>query len=805
MKKKQIYLIGNSHLDIVWQWRWIDGFSEIKATFKSVLDRMKEFPDLKFTSACGSYYEWIEKSCPDMFAEIQRYVKEGRWCIAGGWFLQPDCNLPCGESFARHSLITQRYFLEKFGKTAEVGYNVDSFGHNGNLPQILLKSGMKAYVFMRPSEREKDLPQNLFIWEGVDGSKVPTYRIHRAYNFEAKFLGEFRDFVETQSTDQMMFFGFGNHGGGPTIKMIEEYEQERAVSDDLHYATVDEFFAEQGVENLPIVKGDLQYHARGCYSANSTMKAYNRNAENAMIQAEIFSVLSERLVDTKYPAKKYKKAWKNILFNQFHDVLAGCAIEPAYADASYLYGETMSIAEQEINFALQQISWQIDTLKGHKETYFRESSLFPFVHNELGSPVVVFNSLPFDRKIPVRIYPQCTRVEDEDGRVLDMQIIRGYQTDQRFRSNTLFYLDVPACGYAVARIFTPKETELQTFVPNEDVFSCGEDFIENEYVRVTFDKRSGAVSSFYDKTARRELLSGMAANCVFSDEGYDTWAHEVYCFDRKLGEFSDAEMHVLENGNVRVTMRVTSHYGDTVLRQDFTLYKHSPIVHVAVKVRDLAHKTMLRLSFPVRGKDVHSVTEIPFGTKEHKRDKAEYPCGKWFSLYGEEGGVTVYNKTKSSYGVEDSTAYFTVLRTSAYLDHFGAIDEFCSYLDDGIQEFEYGIAPFESLRDNACKSQEFSSTTRAILETFHKGKLPTEYRGVKIASGTVALSAFKRAEDGKGNILRIYETSGNHTSAVIECDCLGVKIETSLSAYEAKSFRIENGRYCECDFIEREL
>ena len=161
----KVHLIGNAHIDPVWLWRWQEGFSEIRATFRSALDRMKEFPEFKFTSACASYYQWIEKMDPEMFAEIKERVKQGRWSIVGGWFLQPDCNIPCGESFARHGLLSQRYFQEKFGVTAKTGYNVDSFGHNAGLPQILKKSGMDNYVFMRPSVEEQGRGRGILLGE----------------------------------------------------------------------------------------------------------------------------------------------------------------------------------------------------------------------------------------------------------------------------------------------------------------------------------------------------------------------------------------------------------------------------------------------------------------------------------------------------------------------------------------------------------------------------------------------------------------------------------------------------------------
>ena len=218
---KKLYLIGNSHIDAVWLWRWQEGCSEILATWRSALDRMKEFPDFKFVSACASYYQVVEKIDPEMFEEIKQRVAEGRWNIVGGWFLQPDCNIPCGESFARHGLISQRYFQEKFGVIAKTGYNVDSFGHNAAMPKILKGSGMENYVFSRPSEEEMPIGQHSFIWESDDGSKVCGYKIPWGYCIkEVEKLLEFKEKANEDGCDYMAFYGVGNHGGGPTIELL---------------------------------------------------------------------------------------------------------------------------------------------------------------------------------------------------------------------------------------------------------------------------------------------------------------------------------------------------------------------------------------------------------------------------------------------------------------------------------------------------------------------------------------------------------------------------------------------------------
>ncbi|WP_217282882.1 glycoside hydrolase family 38 N-terminal domain-containing protein [Paenibacillus alginolyticus] len=229
MKQKKLYMIGNAHLDPVWLWQWQEGFQETKATFRSALDRMKEYDDFIFTSSSAANYEWVENNDKKMFEEIKKRVREGRWRIVGGWWVQPDCNIPGGESFVRQGLYGQRYFKEKLGVTAKVGYNVDSFGHYGMLPQILLKSGMPYYIFMRPMPNEKGLPGRLFHWESDDGSRVLTYRIPFEYCTWGKDLEKHvrrcMEELKDPFGNLMVFYGVGNHGGGPTKENIDSIKR----------------------------------------------------------------------------------------------------------------------------------------------------------------------------------------------------------------------------------------------------------------------------------------------------------------------------------------------------------------------------------------------------------------------------------------------------------------------------------------------------------------------------------------------------------------------------------------------------
>ncbi len=265
---KKYYLIGNAHLDPVWMWPWQEGCSEAKATVRSALDRMKEYPDFIFTCAAAVLYQWIEEITPDMFEEVKERIKEGRWRLAGGWWVQPDCNLPAGEAFVRHALYSQRYFKEKFGVISKVGYNVDSFGHNNNLPQILKKSGMDAYVFMRPMKHEKEMPSNTFVWKSPDGTAIPAFRISRAYcnNFGAlEEIEEWCGMLDSESNPDlaecMLFYGVGNHGGGPTIRNIElVYEYAKKHPDvEFVFSNLTDFFNEvDALSDIPDHRDDLK-------------------------------------------------------------------------------------------------------------------------------------------------------------------------------------------------------------------------------------------------------------------------------------------------------------------------------------------------------------------------------------------------------------------------------------------------------------------------------------------------------------------------------------------------------------------
>lgn len=513
--KKTYYLIGNAHLDPVWQWQAPEGLSLVKSTFRSALDRMKEYPDYKFTSACASYYKWIKLSEPEMFEEIKERVKEGRWGVTGGMWVQPDCNIPSGEAFCRHLLYSQKFFKENFGSIAKTGYNVDSFGHNGMLPQLLKKSGIDNYVYMRPNrEAEKpSLPsENLHIWQSPDGSRVKAFRILDSYGDDLR--EERIDRYREKSQSQMLFYGIGNHGGGPSKEHLNSAEK-LVKKDDFKYAVPDEYFNEVD-DDMPTVTEDLQHHASGCYSANSAIKSANRRAECELVSAEKFDVLSSLLTSSETHKNSISSAWERVMFNQFHDILAGCSIKEAYTDALNAFGYARETALEIGTFAQQKISWRIKTTDFLNACEYEMRDRMWYREGE-GAPIVVFNPHSF----PVSSYAsfgtqRVSRVVDCDGNDVPFQLVRASYTDGGTYLKCLFKADIPAYGYKVFYLYKKEEYSSETTFDTD--VSAGKNYIENRFLRAEIDEESGAVIKLTDKRSGKNFAGEKLGRAIICND-----------------------------------------------------------------------------------------------------------------------------------------------------------------------------------------------------------------------------------------------------------------------------------------------
>lgn len=787
------YLIGNAHIDPVWQWCMPEGMSLVRSTFRSALDRMKEYPDYKFTSACAFYYKWVKEIDPDMFEEIKQRIREGRWGIVGGMWVQPDCNIPSGEAFCRHLLYSQNFFKENFGKTVKTGYNVDSFGHNGNLPQLLKKAGIENYVYMRPNrEAEKpSLPEeNLHLWTSPDGSSVKAFRILDGYCDDLR--EERIERYKNRTQPQMLFYGIGNHGGGPAKAHLEQ-AQELVKNTEYVYAVPDEYF-ESADSSMPVVSEDLQHHASGCYSANSKVKLANRRAECELVRAEKFDTLSHLLTGSAYNNKKIFSAWEKIMFNQFHDILAGCSVKEAYTDALNAFGFASETALEINMLAVQRISSQIHTT----DILTSEPSVMwdrLWCRDGEGAPIVLFNPHSFSVKTYASFGTQCvSRVCDSDGNDVPFQLVRASYTDGNHVNKCLFEAEIPAYGYCVYYLFRLDENSSKTEFMSD--LKADNNTLENSLVKIEFDEDTGSITKYIFKTDLTDLAGGMLCRAVVCDDSKnDTWAHAVTDFNIDKGEFSGGEMKLIESGPLRATIKSTTYYGKSTLTRYYSLYNNSKKLHVRTIIDFNEEYSLCKFSFNTSLNDPKAVYSMPYGFIEKPANGEEEPCHGWCDIHDESGkGLAVINDSKYSFCAVGSDLRMIAARNCAYLDHFGqkSRDSEMRFIDKGEQEFSIILIPHKR-KNNALyfKESELLNTPVTVQqESHHSGSLPVKYSGIEIDNENIAVTAVKQAEDSDGIVMRIVETAGEKCDCTVDFKALNISFKLNFNPQEVKTVKV---------------
>src|SRR5215470_1618970 len=387
---------GNSHIDMAWLWPWTETVEVVRNTFRSALDLMREYPDFKFSVSAAQAYSWMEEKYPDLFKEIEQRVQEGRWEIVGGMWVEPDLNMPGGESLVRQLLTGKTYFRRKFGIDVKIGWNPDSFGYNWQLPQIYKRSGIDYFLTQKLlwADEFTKFPYRLFWWESPDGSRILTYFPHNyAADTDAEYMARDLAFWSTSiygndiSKEPVMLhlYGVGDHGGGPTRTMLDIAERLRkpdVVYPKLEFSTAASFFNELEPKlqtlKVPVWKDELyfEYH-RGVLTTQSETKRRIRTTEELLLNAEKFSSIAS-LYGRRYPADDLDQSWKRLLFDDFHDIFPGSGIAVNYLDAKRNLEDVGRTGNAILHHSFNEIAARIRT-------------------NGPGTPVVIFNPLSWSR------------------------------------------------------------------------------------------------------------------------------------------------------------------------------------------------------------------------------------------------------------------------------------------------------------------------------------------------------------------------------------------------------------------------
>ncbi len=790
-------MIGNAHIDPVWLWRWPEGYAEVRATFRSALDRMTEYDEFVFTMDQIVFLAWIEEHDPDMFAEIAERVREGRWELAGGMWVEPDCNLPSGESFVRHTLYSQRYLHSRFGMIATVGLNADPFGHNAMLPQLLAKSGIDSYLFLRPQAHEMVLPEGAFRWTAPDGSSVVAARIPNEYCTPPRDLTYqvVKSLAQLPSADRPLvcFYGVGNHGGGPTKANIESIRElaGRDGTPPLSAATARSYIDAAAADPLlGSHTGELQMHSVGCYSAQSEIKRNNRRCENMLLTAEKWATVAAGLAPLPDARAELEHAWKQVMFNQFHDILPGTSLPEAYDDARDQHGEAAAIAARVTNRCVQAIIRQIDTSGGAESASERGVA---------GSvPVVVLNPHAFPVTDTVELefgaFPGDAEVTDAAGSAVPVQQIRSASVTSRRRY--AFRADLPPLGYTTYR-FSPASGPVDA-PPVEPADLV----LDNGILRAVVDPATGWLSSLVDLATGMEWLPRRPGpHAVVLNDPTDTWSHGVRSFRDVAGGFRPDSVVRVDHGPVRQSIRVTGRFGRSTLIEEIRLDAGAGYLDVAVTVDWAEQLHALKLRFPSALTRPVATHEIPYGHLVRPVEGQEVPSQNWVDVSGriadDEAGLTLVNDGKYSFDVTGSEIGMMVLRSPAYAWHDPAeLDPGVPhrFQDQGIQRLRYRLMPHAGpwqRADGPSAGAVLNAAPLAILDSNHPGALPLWQSFAQVRSGAVQLTVVKTGEDDPDTVvLRCYQTTGASTTAEIDLPFLQRSLRLEFGPSEIKTILV---------------
>jgi alpha-mannosidase len=784
--KFRFHMIGQAHIDPVWLWPWSEGVSVVHSTFRSALDRMNENPDFCFTASSAQFYEWIADNDPLMLEEIRKRVDEGRWNVVGGWWIEPDMNIPGGEAMVRQGLYGQLTMERLIGHRATVAYCPDSFGHANTLPQILKQQGMENYIFMRPAPKEKSLPADIFWWEGTDGTRILTYRIPISYNDSRSVKNRVEQVLSQYHNEPvksfMAYYGAGDHGGGATkenIQSIEELKTDKKAP-SVFFSTTDRYFKEIRAErslNLPVVNDDLQHHAVGCYTAESAIKKGNRQAEAALVTSEKIASVAWAVLGSVYPKEMLTAAWKKVLFLQFHDSLAGTSLPEHSQAAREGFGHALDVAHTTTYMSLQKLEWQVAS------------------EDPVSQYLLVFNPHAWEVNANLEYdlngMQNTTRVEDETGNSLPHQWNPG--STETNRKRLIFGTKVPPFGYRQIRIMQGDPLQIKNNA------SAQNNILENEYLRISFSA-DGNIGIF-DKEIGKEVFTGGATGCkafVINDKS-DTWSHDIKTFSEEIGTFSGAKIKVLENGPLRAVVRVISSYGDSKLSIDWILYGGSRNLEATVTLDWHERLKMIKFSFPVDVETPSATYETPYGNIVRETNGNEEPGQRWIDLTGNRSrriyGLTVLNDAKYGYSVNGNDMRISVVRSSPFAHHVPKVLDMNSehiWMDQGIQTFRMLLVPHTDTWQNVNiprLAEEFISPSLVIYQGIHRGTLPKSGSFLSVNSPNLVITSVKQSEKSEDIIIRVVETSGEPVFASINLQFANKNWKGDFKPYEIKTLK----------------
>jgi alpha-mannosidase len=822
--KPAVHLICNAHLDPVWQWRWEEGASEALATFRTAVELLNEHDRLVFCHNEAVLYQWVERNDPALFKEIRKLVRRGRWAASGGWYLQPDVNMPGLESLIRQIAEGRGYFLEKFGASPKVAYNFDSFGHGGGLPQVLVRAGYTMYIHMRPQSHELDLPSDLYRWRGVDGSEILAYRIavglyhSERDNIEQK-ISEGIKLALDLDRDVPVFWGLGNHGGGATradLRVIDELmKKEKRVR--IIHSTPDRFYAalSRTAKNVPVFEDDLQRVFTGCYTSLSRIKRAAQKSLGGLVQAEALKAATWWRYGQEFPSDELSEAWRSHLFNDFHDILTGSCTEPAERDALELYGKVSDSARR---------------LRLEAAAAFNRGAT-----QKLYIPVTVLNANPSLTHAPVEVECMADYRPFWKGR-WHLQLFKLDGTEipcqeeqpeallpfNRWRRKVSFMADLPGLGVSHYEIRAYKgdgpRLSAECAAKNDSCFlfqAKGDRAAVQKSGKnpplAKFDLRSklnnkiGLLTSL--QTSGRECLAGPLFRPLVIIDDADSWGTGRSSYRQEEGAFQPkGRPRLIEKGPIRTIIETVLAYKKSRIVLHTILYPSWPVLEFRFRLLWNEERRRLKLSIPAAFKPDHVMCEIPGGAIARPADGQEHVHGRWIfaedSSGGKETALGIVNSGQYGFDFADGEIKLSVLRSSAYCHEQGfkiRKSPARKFADIGVHEFKLlatagepaavrsmlpGLADWLSAPPAAYAHLPIGMDHEALanphsLSFIQRGNTKDSFRKdqeqaslaigfhnlLSLHPANIRLTACKQSWDKKALIVRLHEAAGMRTNA----------------------------------------
>ncbi|HXI84058.1 MAG TPA: glycoside hydrolase family 38 C-terminal domain-containing protein [Verrucomicrobiae bacterium] len=745
-KRYTVDAVAYAHLDFVWLWSWPFTLRAAHDTFRQMLAFMDEYPQFTFTYTSPALFEALEREDPEMFAQIQRRAREGRWEMAGSRWCEADPNLISEESHARHFLQAQRYNQEKFGTRTTVCYEPDIFGHLPTMPQLLRKSGVLYYV-------SQHLPADpsTFWWKGPDGSRVLVYSAHKYSDTLDENLLNFcltPNQRRAGHTDSLIVYGVGNHGGGPTRDQIENAVWLDKMPDfpSVKFSTLGRFMetiSQQAPTATALVRqGDIQLDYRGTYTTHAEIKRLNRACENTLITAESFDAISQ-ILGLQTRTNQFNDLWRSVLWAHHHDTISGTTIHDSSLYADRQLGLVLSNATFALARSLSNIVAAVDTIG-------------PTPHAR-----VVFNPVAWPVIAPVRVPLPDTRQQwewiDTTGRASFVQLDPASSNSPM---GVAVLPPLPGLGYQVGWLQprpSVKDDDLQK--------NPGRLVARNQHLELEISPQSGNITRLTHLASTTEWVqaSSPSVRLRVDYEAPHDWSAWEFGPVARTEWLDDAKsVTCIESGPVRTVFRARYQFGHSSIDKDIILYHDLSRVDIAIHVdwqehgSAIAPTPWLRLEFPTTATVNHATYMIPFGEIERPADDAEYPATYGIGINCQHGSVCLVSDSKNGFSANTNTIRVSLLRTPNYPDPES---------DVGPHEMAFALEISAEPWAQAAmgrRGMEFNRHPIVVSANPHKGSLPVEQSFFSVEPSTVLVTALKTAYDTPGNlIVRLYQSATN--------------------------------------------